>query len=285
MKRNKLLTVLTAAVLLAGTGASVTEVATSNSSTVEAAKKSSKRSRKAKSSKKVTKKTTKKRAKKTTASSSKLSRISVKSGAALYKLTFNKAGNKVSRVSTYKRRGKRLYLKGGRFNAAWSIKYRGVTYYYIGGDMAVRARDAKVVNKVKVPTISAYIKKQEAARKAQLQNWQNKINAAAPKAYAATISNSTQYYTIADGKLSRSSSSLTQGTSLYVLAKTTLTTKDGSQSLDFYYCSYNNQTILVPTAAVTVTNGATIPDVQAFNASMTQANALAKQARAALGIK
>lgn len=279
MKKNKLFTALAAITMLTSAGA----VVGSNNvnTTVMAAKKS------------------------TTA------KVRVKSGAPLYNITFNKKGTKVTKVSPLKTKGRAQALRGDTFNAIWSKKYKGVNYYYIGNNgsqsWAVRTKDAKVIGKKKVPTITAFVKankakyakaaaKQKAKvdqRKALAKQWQDKIDAARPKTFTGKVNTevpSTGYGVVgSDGKTQTPTESLSMGTKVTVIYKMTGLFKRGSESIDGYVARDNddNKTIIIPTSAISLDNGS-VSDVltsDQYQAANKNVENLYNQAKKALGIK
>lgn len=268
MKKNKLFTVLAAVALLGSTGASLVE---SNAPVVQAAKKSKK---KVKKSKKKT---------------AKYAYVRTKRNAYVYKVTINKRGDKISRVSNYKRKGKKQVFKSGlKFVPQFSFKYKKTNYYYLGSNLAVRSRDVKRLNKKSIPTLTSLVKKAKAARKAKVDNWNKKINEAAPKGYGATIKEDTQYYVYNDSskKFELSSDKLTKGSEIVVLYKQDVPNKDNSSTIPFYFAMNTaNKKMLIPVEEVTLKNSsASVPDENAFSTAYKNYTDIIAAAKKDLGI-
>ncbi|GAA3627035.1 hypothetical protein GCM10022297_02050 [Lactobacillus hamsteri] len=272
MRKNKLFTALAAVALLTGTGVEVL----SNAPVAQAAtKKTTKKAKKSKKSKKT----------------SKYATISIKAGAPAYKVTIK--NNKVSKVSRLTKKGKKLSLRGGQSPAIWSTKYKKVTYYYIGGNYAVRAKDARCISKKKVPTLNSIIKKAQAKQKAKIDaandtlkakvnNWQAQLENVKPKTYAAKTSSEAQYWTIDDnGKLNQNSSKLPSGTQVAVIFKTNDILTNNNGSVTAYFATINNnQRIIISADNVTLDDqGAQIPDQKAYEASVKNFNDMNTQAK------
>lgn len=279
MKKNRLFTALAAVALLTGSGVGLVEN-NQNVATVQAATKKSK-----KSSKKA----------------AKVARVRVKRGAALYQIRFNRQGTKVTKIVPLREKGRKQALRGGSFPGIWSAKYKGVKYYYIGNAgnqyWAVRARDAKVTTKKKVPTITAFVKANQAkanakvaARKALQKSWQAKLDAARPKVYTGkTNAKAPYYYQTSDKKTAQGS--LDIGTSLNILYKRQLSGQNASgQQIKFdayAVLSSDGKSIwLVPTQYVSLDNSnAQVPDITTYENSVKNYNSIYAQAKKALGIK
>ena len=270
MKKKKLFTVLVAAALLTTTGASLTEA---NTPVAQAATKKSK-------------KTTKKNYKNPT--------VSIKKGATLYKITFNKKGTAIKKIAPMKQKGRKLTLKAVKMTSSWSTKYKGVSYYYLGGNYAVRTKDAKVVSKKKVPTLTSL--QREAKNKAiadyqkRASDWQSKIDAAKPKTYPAKVTTESGYFIIdtSTGKGTKSTSNLPVGTTLTVLYKdsSAIQSNDGKSIEAYFARTSDNKYILIPVAAVTLDDAsANVSDSSQYKLSVKNANDLYEQAKKDLNIK
>lgn len=279
MKKNRLFTALAAVALLAGSGVGLVEN-NQNVATVQAATKKGKKSSKKAAS---------------------VARVRVKRGAALYQIKFNRQGTQVTKIVPLREKGRRQALRGGSFPGVWSAKYKGVKYYYIGNDgnkfWAVRARDAKVTTKKRVPTITAYVKKnvakanaKVAARKALQKSWQAKLDAASPKIYTGKTNAKTPYFYPTSGN-KFANGSLDIGTSLSIAYKTQLTGTDSNgqkHNYDVYaVAGNNNQTWYVPVQAVSLDKGSAsdIPTLEQYQKSVKNYNTILAQAKKALGIK
>lgn len=276
MKKNKLFTVLAAITLFTSTSVIVEN--NNFNTTVLAAKKT------------------------TTA------KVKVKSGARLYHITFNKKGTKVIRINLLKNKGRVQALRGGTFNAIWSNKYKGTNYYYIGNNgktaWAVRTKDAKVIGKKRVPTITTFVKlnkakaakaqaKQKAkvdARKALAKQWQDKIDAAKPKSFTGKVNTETIYGTVgSDNKIQQANDKLSMGTNLTIIYKINDVFK-GSSNNSNGYIAYDNddkKTVLVPAAAVSLDNGsdADVLTQDQYSTAQKNVDSLYQQAKKALNIK
>lgn len=279
MKKNRLFTALAAVALLAGSGVGLVEN-NQNVATVQAATKKGKKSSKKAAS---------------------VAKVRVKRGAALYQIKFNRQGTKVTRIIPLREKGRRQALRGGSFPGVWSAKYKGVKYYYIGNDgnkfWAVRARDAKVTTKKKVPTITAYVKNnvakanaKVAARKALQKSWQAKLDAARPKIFTGKTNAKTIYYQPTSNK-KLNNGSLDIGTSLNILYKTQLSgTNNNGQTIkiDVYATigSDGKTMWLVPIQSVSLDNSKDqIPDQTTYQNAINNYEKIRTQAYKALGIK
>lgn len=270
MRKNKLFTALAAVALLTGTGVEVLN----NAPVAQAATK--KTTKKAKKSKK-TKKT------------SKYATISIKAGAPAYKVTIK--NNKVSKVSRLTKKGKKLSLRGGQSPAIWSTKYKKVTYYYIGGNYAVRAKDAKRTSKKKVPTLNSIIKKAQAKQKAKIDaandilkakvnSWQAQIDNVKPKTYGAKANENASYWKIntSTGKIeSTTASQMAAGTVFSIIYKTDKIFQNGNTA--YIARTNDNQLIIIPASGVTLDDqNAQIPDQDAYSEAVKKATDLKNQA-------
>ena len=270
MKKNKLFTALAAIALF--TSASAVVESNNFSMTVSAAKKA------------------------TTA------KVKVKRGARLYRITFNKKGTKVLRITQLKSKGRAQALKGGTFNAIWSDKYKGVNYYYIGNSgnqaWAVRTRDAKVIGKKKIPTINAFVKAnvakanaKKAARQALQKEWQDKLDAAKPKSFTGKTNTEAMYFPVENEKPSSqpASDKLAMGTSLTIIYKMTGALKTNDGSIDAYIAldKDNNKTIIIPANEVSLDNGSAsdVLTQDQYTAANKNYEDIYAQAKKALGIK
>lgn len=270
MKKNKLFTALAAIALFTSAGA----VVESNnfSTTVSAAKKA------------------------TTA------KVRVKSGARLYRITFNKKGTKVLRIKPLVSKGRAQALRGGTFNAIWSKKYKGVNYYYIGNSgntaWAVRTKDAKVMGKKKIPTITAYVKTNVAkanakktARQALQKEWQDKLDAAKPKTFTGKTNTEATYFPQGQNNQfsnQPASDKLPLGTNLNIMCKAEGKTSDGN-SIDMYiaYDKDNNKMVIVPASQVSLDSGSAsdVLTQDQYTAANKNYESVYAQAKKALGIK
>lgn len=275
MKKRKLFTALAAAVLLTTSGSALVN----NVNPTYAATKKAKKSNKAKKSTYAT--------------------INIKRGARAYKIVFNKKGNKIKKVTLLKVKGKTQALRGGKSPAIWSTKYKKVTYYYIGNSgktaMAVRAKDAKRVGKKKVQSLTSYIKKNQAARKAKVDaanatlknkanDWQNKLDAAKPQTVAAKTNTETSYFNVDDsGKATMASDKMQANTAFTILFKIpdALSMSDGSK-VDAYYAQTSDKKIVViPVSAVTLDNsGAKVLTQSEYEAAVKAYNDMGTTAKA-----
>ncbi|WP_251716972.1 hypothetical protein [Lactobacillus agrestimuris] len=272
MKKKSLFTALAAAVLLTSAG---TEVLAGGSTAVTQAA--------TKKAKKTTKKTKK---------ASKYATINIKRGARVYKIVFNKSGSKVNKVTLLKnKQGKQMALKGGKASAIWSTKYKGVTYYYIGGaSYAVRAKDAKRTSKKKVPSLTSLIKarkaKVDAANnelKAKVNSWKGQIDAAMPKKFTGTVNTETEYFKVDEnGKVSKATDKLAKDTKLTVLFKMNDVLSNGDSNIPAYFAlTSDNQEIILASQVVTIDNNAAsqIPDQKGYEDSVKKYNDLNTQAK------
>lgn len=265
MKKRKLFTVLAAAALLTSTGVSLAETTTP---TVQAATKS-----------------TKKNYKNPT--------VSVKKGARLYKITFNKKGTAVSKIVPMKKNGRQLTMKAVKMTASWSTKYKGVNYYYLGGNYAIRTKDAKVISKKKVPTLTSLMKqsrdKAVAAYKKKAADWQSKIDAAKPKTYTGKVTTASIYFNMdtSTGKGSKADSEMPVGTTLTILFKDDNAIRSNNQKVTAYYAMTSDKKyILIPASAVTLDDpNAAVLTSEQYSASNKNANDLYEQAKKDLNIK
>lgn len=282
MKKNKLFTILAAATLLTGTGTSL--MSDVSSSTVQAAKKSKKKVKKSK--KRVAKKRTKK------AKKAKYATVRIKRGAVAYKVGFNKNYSKVTKIAAMKRKGKKQAFRGGKASVLWSTKYKKTNYYFLGGGLAVRAKDAKKTNKVKISSFSSLIKKAQDNFKKKVSDIMNQANALAPKGYAATVNKDTSdffTYNKDSKKFEISKDSLTANTAIYVLYVENIKSNSGSDVPFYYAMTSDNKQLMIPKEYVTLKDAnAKVPDEKTFADSMTNyKNAVdnAKKQLNALGVK
>ena len=271
MKKKSLFTALAAAVLLTSAG---TEVLAGGSAAVTQAA--------TKKAKKTTKKTKK---------ASKYATINIKRGARVHKIVFNKSGSKVNKVTLLKnKKGKQMALKGGKASAIWSTKYKGVTYYYIGGaSYAVRAKDAKRTSKKKVPSLTSLIKarkaKVDAANnelKAKVDSWKGQIDAAMPNKFTGTVNTETEYFKYENGKAPKATDKLAKGTKLTVLFKMDDVLSNGDSNIPAYFAlTSDNQEIILASQVVTIDNNAAsqIPDQKGYEDSVKKYNDLNTQAK------
>lgn len=251
MKRKKLLTALTVAVMLFSTGTFITE---SNAATVLAAKK--------------TKKSSKKSNKAATAL------VQVKKRAAAYRPVLNKKGTAISKITPMKIKGKKVYLKGGKAQAIWSYKYKKVTYYYVKiskANVIVRAKDTKRLNKKKIVSLATFLKQNSKAAS-------KKVNVPIKlmpfdKYFEASTNKTTAYWTTdKDGKPVKSSNTLPEKTSLRVLFQLSMSGKVNGQAINIpFYCAQTSkgQMIYLPAAYVTLSNSsAKIPDRAGYETNL-----------------
>lgn len=273
MKKNKLFTALAAVALLTGTGVEVIN----NAPVAQAAtKKTTKKAKKAKKSKKTAKYAT----------------INIKSGAPVYKITFNSNGSKVKKITRLTKKGKKLSLRGGSSPAIWSTKYKKTTYYYIGGKYAVRAKDAKRTSKKKVPTLNSLIKKAQAEQKAKIDaanntlkakaaDWQAQIDNVKPKTYTGKVNSGVQYWKVdtSTGKIeSTTPSKMTDNTTLSIIYKTSEILSNGNMA--YIARTSDDQIVIVAASDVTLDDpNAQVPDQQAYNDAVKKANDINDQAK------
>lgn len=214
--------------------------------------------------------------------------VAVRRNAIAYRITFNKTDTKIIRIAPAKTKNGKHYLrlKSGRTRAYWSYRYKRVTYYYIGGRYAVRAKDAKRVGSKRVPTLTSIMKANQAklnAAKAKLTAWQNKISAAMPKPVAGKTNTASVYWVMSqDGKtFSKAGSELPAGSQIEILFKddAMLTSSNGSTQAA-YFAEYNGSKIIVPAAVVTLDQAnAAVPTMQEYANAIQNANNLYNQAK------
>lgn len=280
MKKNKLFTILAAITLLTGVGAEAS--ANLNANVVQAAK----RTKKSKGRKKTTrrsKKTSKKRTSKKTRKAAPYAIVRIRRGAPVYIIKFNKAGTAVSKIY----RQKKTTFRAIRAYAYWWTRYRGVSYYYLPGvrsgkykQIAVRTKDAKVTTKKKPFSLDAQTKKVNKV-KARAAYWNRTLNAARPKAYSGTIKTNTPYLVFDQTGKSHQGGTLNTGNSVNVVFQIDLSGTENGQSvkIPMYAVDLNNSLVYVPTQAVTINNGASIPSYQGYTSSVKNFESLVARAK------
>lgn len=232
----------------------------------------------------------------TTQNKVKYTPITIKRGARLYKLTFNKQKNKVVKVSAQKRKGVALRIKGGKSQAVWSTTYKRTKYYYIGGVYAIRAKDAKVQKGKSVPSLSGIIAKQVAKqealneqRKQEADNWNQKLQDAKPQTVAAKVTKDSQYFTVdSNGKGTKATDELKAGTSLNIIYSdaSSIKTSDGKNIPAYFAKTDSGTTIVIPIEAVTLDNkNDHVLTADEYNQAIQNVNNIYSQAKNALNLE
>lgn len=267
MKKNKIMTALMAVALFGSTGAALVQ----QPANVQAA-------RVAKSKKSV-----------------KYGIVNIKVNAPAYRVAFNKSAIKVAKVSRYKQKGKKAYMRAGKQIALFYFNYKGTKYYYLNvGGLVVKAKNTTKVGKRRIPSYAkstVYSEVQaKIAQDNKINSWNSKLTAAQPKTYSAKISTPTYYYVIgSDNKVQRSDNQLPIGTAVTVAFKTSLTATFNGQSSDipFYVVAgTDGKTWLIETSNVTLDDSsAQVPDQTAYQNNQKNYSDLVNQARKDLGIK
>lgn len=218
--------------------------------------------------------------------------VYVKINTPAYRAILNKDATKVAKVIRYKQKGKKAYMRPGKFMALFYFNYKGTKYYYIRigeGALVVKAKNTNKLDKRKIPSyknssIYQAIVKAKNAQNAR-KDWQAKLDAAQPKTYSAKTNAGSQYFTIdSNGKGTLASDELPIGTPLTVIFSTDLSR--GSQSVKGYCAQTSDgKMIVIPADSVSLDDSsAQVLDQKSYEAAVKNYNNLKKQAQAALKV-
>ncbi len=276
-RSRKLITLLAAAALFAGTGAetvSMTMPTIAQASTRRNSRRNAHRRGKRNRARRKSRKST-------------YAYIRARRHALVYKFRFNKNNTKVTGV--YHPRHTGYWRRGRSIQAFWSTKVGRYYYYYLGSSFAIKVRSAYRVSRAKVPSLRNYIKAQKTAynKKAQaytkkVNAWNKKLSKLAPKATQGTISKNTGYWALnkSTGKFKFASSSLATGEKFNVLFKSNefLSDNNGNHYDAYFGLTQSGQQALVPASAVNV-DVTKVPEAEQYSKELSALNKAYQAAR------